>query len=279
MARLLIYDAYENKVYTYANLNENDPMPYSTLTTLRLREFRGKSASPTLWTTIAAMEAWNLTRRKYGRGIPVGYAFRRIWEGGHGTRSQHYAGVAFDVGQSLGQRQRTAIYNAARATGAWGYVEPLSQTAATALRPAAAPPPVTPPCAGAAGAAMSWSCRTHFPPLATRPAAVSTASLVPAPSRRCAATRSAPACGWTACAAATAGKRSPPPSSASGAPKPPLTSVCPIQKKRPHKAMCGRSFSLILQPVSAVPDLRHPGGRAPCRSFRSGRPDWGCAKA
>ena len=72
MARLLIYDAYENKVYTYANLNENDPMPYSTLTTLRLREFRGKSSSPTLWTTIAAMEAWNLTRRKYGRGIPVG---------------------------------------------------------------------------------------------------------------------------------------------------------------------------------------------------------------
>ena len=113
MARLLIYDAYENKVYTYANLNENDPMPYSTGTTLRVREFRGKSASPTLWTTIAAM---------------VGYAFRRIWEGGHGTRSQHYAGVSFDVGQSLTRTARTAIYNAARGTGAWGYVEPLSQT-------------------------------------------------------------------------------------------------------------------------------------------------------
>ena len=40
MARLLIYDAYENKVYTYANLNENDPMPYSTGTTLRVREFQ-----------------------------------------------------------------------------------------------------------------------------------------------------------------------------------------------------------------------------------------------
>ena len=38
MARLLIYDAYENKVYTYANLNENDPMPYSTGTTLRVRD-------------------------------------------------------------------------------------------------------------------------------------------------------------------------------------------------------------------------------------------------
>ena len=128
MARLLIYDAYENRVYTYTGLNENDPMPYSTLATLRVREFRGKSSSPTLWTTIAAMEAWNLTRRKYGSGIPVGYAFRRIWEGGHGTRSQHYAGVSFDVGQSLSQSQRSAIYRAARDTGAWGYVEPLSQT-------------------------------------------------------------------------------------------------------------------------------------------------------
>ena len=128
MARLLIYDAYENKVYTYNSLSENDPMPYSTGRTLTLREFRGRSNSPVLWTTIAAMEAWNLTRRMYGRGIPVGYAFRRSWEGGHGTRSQHYAGVAFDVGQSLSQTQRTAIYRAARATGAWGYVEPLSQT-------------------------------------------------------------------------------------------------------------------------------------------------------
>ena len=128
MARLLVYDAYENKVYTYSSLSENDPMPYSTGTTLTVREFRGRSNSPVLWTTIAAMEAWNLTRRKYGRGIPVGYAFRRIWEGGHGTRSQHYAGVSFDVGQRLSQTQRAAIYRAARSTGAWGYVEPLSQT-------------------------------------------------------------------------------------------------------------------------------------------------------
>ena len=128
MARLLVYDAYENKVYTYSSLSENDPMPYSTGTTLTVREFRGRSNSPVLWTTIAAMEAWNLTRRKYGKGIPVGYAFRRIWEGGHGTRSQHYAGVSFDVGQRLSQTQRTAIYRAARSTGAWGYVEPLSQT-------------------------------------------------------------------------------------------------------------------------------------------------------
>ena len=97
MAKLLIYDAYNNKFYTY-NRGENDPMPYSYNNTLKVREFRSSSKANVLWTTVTAMEAWNLTRRRYGRGIPVGYAFKRIWEGGHGTTSQHYAGVSFDVG-------------------------------------------------------------------------------------------------------------------------------------------------------------------------------------
>ena len=101
MAKLFVYDAFNNRFYTY-NLNENDPMPYSYGSTLKLREFRGSSGANVLWTTTAAMEAWNLTRRTYGKSIPVGYAFKRIWEGGHGTTSQHYAGVAFDVGQSSG---------------------------------------------------------------------------------------------------------------------------------------------------------------------------------
>ena len=99
MAKLFVYDAFNNRFYTY-DLNENDPMPYSYGSTLKLREFRGSSGANVLWTTTAAMEAWNLTRRTYGKSIPVGYAFKRIWEGGHGTTSQHYAGVAFDVGQS-----------------------------------------------------------------------------------------------------------------------------------------------------------------------------------
>ena len=128
MAKLYVYDSYENRMLVYNNLNENDPMPYSYGSTLSVREFRGSSNARVLWTTTRAMEAWNLTRRRYGAGIPVGYAFKRIWEGGHGTRSQHYAGVSLDVGQSLSQSERTAIYNAARNTGAWGYVEPLSQT-------------------------------------------------------------------------------------------------------------------------------------------------------
>ena len=127
MAKLFVYDSYENRMLRYS-LNENDPMPYSYGTTLSVREFRGSSGANVLWTTTAAMEAWNLTRRRYGAGIPVGYAFKRVWEGGHGTASQHYAGVAFDVGQGTSNATRKRIYDAAVATRAWGYVEPLSMT-------------------------------------------------------------------------------------------------------------------------------------------------------
>lgn len=127
MPKVFVYDEYLNKLYTY-HLSENDPMPYAYGNTMRLREFRGSSKSNTLWTTTAAMEAWNLTRRRYGKGIYIGYAFKRIWEGGHGTASQHYAGVSFDVGQNTTQSERNKIHAAAVATRAWGYVEPLSMT-------------------------------------------------------------------------------------------------------------------------------------------------------
>ncbi len=79
MARLLVYDAYENKVYTYSNLREKAHALQHRQDSARAGVPGGNVNSPVLWTTIAAMEAWNLTRRKYGRGIPVGYAFRRIW--------------------------------------------------------------------------------------------------------------------------------------------------------------------------------------------------------
>ena len=127
MAKLLIYDAYTNKFYTY-DRGENEPMPYSYGNTLTVGEFRGSSRANVLWTTVAAMEAWNLTRRRYGRGIPVGYAFKRIWEGGHGTASQHYAGVSFDVGQNTTSSERLKIRDAAVATKARGYGEPISMT-------------------------------------------------------------------------------------------------------------------------------------------------------
>ena len=127
MAKVFVYDAFSNKMMKYT-LNENDPMPYAYGNTMLLREFRGSSNSQVLWTTVAAMEAWNLTRRTYGKGIYIGYAFKRIWEGGHGTASQHYAGVSFDVGQNTTSAQRKRIHTVATDTGEWGYVEPLSMT-------------------------------------------------------------------------------------------------------------------------------------------------------
>ena len=44
------------------------------------------------------------------------------------AQSQHYAGVAFDVGQTLSNTERTAIRNTARNSGSWSYIEPASLT-------------------------------------------------------------------------------------------------------------------------------------------------------
>lgn len=127
MPKVYVYDSYDNKFFRYT-LRENDPMPYSTDTTLRVREFRGSSKSNVLWTTTAAMEAWNLTRPHLRQRYPGGYAFKRIWEGGHGTTSQHYAGVAFDVGRAALPQSAAKFTTPLCGPGAWGYVEPLSMT-------------------------------------------------------------------------------------------------------------------------------------------------------
>lgn len=127
MAKVIVYDVYTDALEVF-QLGENDPMPYSYGRTMLVREFRGSSKSSVLWTTNAAMESWNVTRRTYGRPIPFRYAFKRIWEGGHGKQSQHYAGVSFDVGQVLTQRERNAIWNVANDLGVWVYVEPLYLT-------------------------------------------------------------------------------------------------------------------------------------------------------
>ena len=127
MAKVIVYDVYTQALETFF-LEENDPMPYVYDRTMLVREFRGSSRSSVLWTTNAAMEAWNATRRAYGAPIPFRYAFKRIWEGGHGKQSQHYAGVSFDVGQALTQTERNRIWNTANNLGVWVYVEPIYMT-------------------------------------------------------------------------------------------------------------------------------------------------------
>ena len=127
MTKVIIYDENTNELYNY-ELSENDPMPYSYDRTLLLSEFRGSSKSNLLYSTIRAMEAWNITRRNYNAPIYVGYAFKRIYEGGHGLQSQHYAGVSFDTGQTMSSNERLRLYNLAKSLGVWGYVEPISMT-------------------------------------------------------------------------------------------------------------------------------------------------------
>lgn len=125
MAKIIVFNNDTNRMETYYR-NESDPMPYNTNGTLKVREFRGSSNSPTLWTTKRTMQAWNSQRYIWGAPIDVGFAFKRPYEGGHGTQSQHYAGTAFDVGQRITASRRNALRNSAINSGLWSYVEPIS---------------------------------------------------------------------------------------------------------------------------------------------------------
>ena len=125
MAKILIYNQDTNRMETFYR-GENEAMPYNANRTLKVKEFRGSSKSNILWTDKRTMQAWNSQRYIYGKPIPVGFAFKRPWEGGHGNQSQHYAGTAFDVGQGWTNAQRNALRNSAINSKIWSYVEPIS---------------------------------------------------------------------------------------------------------------------------------------------------------
>ena len=127
MAKILVYNNNTNRMETYYR-GESQSMPYNSNRTLTVGEFRGSSKSGLLWTDRRAMEAWNSFRYVYGSPIYVGFAFKRPWEGGHGNLSQHYAGLAFDVGQNLSESGRNAMRDLAISSGIWNYVEPASLT-------------------------------------------------------------------------------------------------------------------------------------------------------
>lgn len=127
MANIYVYNDRTGRMEYYTR-GEGDAMPYNIGGTLTVSEFRGSSRANTLWTSRRAMEAFNVTRSAWGRPIYVGFAFKRIWEGGHAAMSQHYAGVAFDVGQNLDSATRDQLRNTAAATGVWTYVEPAYLT-------------------------------------------------------------------------------------------------------------------------------------------------------
>lgn len=125
--RVLVYNNASGRMETHY-LELPDPMPYITGRTLSVREFRARSNSNVIWTDRRAMESWSTTRAAWGMPIYVGYAFRRIGEGGHSAQSQHYAGMAFDVGQNIGNEARGALRNLATNLKVWTYVEPAYLT-------------------------------------------------------------------------------------------------------------------------------------------------------
>lgn len=127
MINVLVYNHFAGVMDRYA-LQLYDPMPYISGGTLTVGEFRGKSNSSIIWTDSRAMLAWNATRSAWGKSIYVGYAFRRIGEGGHSNQSQHYAGMAFDVAQNLSNASRSLLRDLASRLGVWTYVEPAYLT-------------------------------------------------------------------------------------------------------------------------------------------------------
>ena len=124
---ILMYNNSANRMESYSR-ELYESMPYNVGRTLTVGEFRAKSTSEVIWSSVATMTAWNNTRSIWGQPISVGYAFRRIGEGGHSNQSQHYAGTAFDVGQNLSQANRNYLWWTASDSGQWTYVEPQSLT-------------------------------------------------------------------------------------------------------------------------------------------------------
>lgn len=125
--KVLVYNNDTNRMETYYK-NLNDPMPYATDRYLTVNEFKGTTKSDVIWTDKRAIEAFNNLRNSYGSPIRVGYGFKRIGEGGHSNMSQHYAGMALDIGQNMGNAARDRIRQIAVNNKLYTYVEPKNLT-------------------------------------------------------------------------------------------------------------------------------------------------------
>lgn len=125
--KILVYNPSTNRMEKYYR-KLDEKMPYSEDEYLSVKDFRGSSKSDILWTDRRAIESFNKLNKIYGNKIPVGYAFKRIGEGGHAGMSQHYAGIAFDVGQKLNNEERKKIRDIATKYKLFTYVEPEKLT-------------------------------------------------------------------------------------------------------------------------------------------------------
>ena len=78
--KILVFNNDTDRMEVY-NRAESAAMPYNTNGTLTVKEFRGSSKSNILWTSKRTMQSWNSQRYIWGAPIPVGFAFKRPYEG------------------------------------------------------------------------------------------------------------------------------------------------------------------------------------------------------
>ena len=97
-------------------------MPYAPK--MSVKEFTGSSKSNVLWTDKRLMESFTKLRNVYGKPIKIGYAFKRMVEGGHSGMSQHYAGLALDMAQNLSSIERDKLRDLAISLDIFSYIEP-----------------------------------------------------------------------------------------------------------------------------------------------------------
>lgn len=120
---MLVYDHIVDDWKEYL-LESDEPMPFVHEQRLLVHEFLGRSHSSVLWSDRRALEAFDTLCSAWGMPLQVDYAFRRIGEAVHLGQSQHYAGMAFDLGRRLQLEERVQLRALAVRIRAFHYVEP-----------------------------------------------------------------------------------------------------------------------------------------------------------
>lgn len=90
--------------------------------TLTVKEFRGSSKSPTLWTSKRTMQSWNSQRYIFGSPIPVGFAFKRSWEGRSFCSESTLCRSCIRRSGKLGQIAKELLYEIVRKIQVFGHM-------------------------------------------------------------------------------------------------------------------------------------------------------------
>ncbi len=114
---------HHTKIWEDYDLDTSQDMPY-TAGFLTVNDFRGQSRSAYIWSDTRALEAFQRACKRYGSRIPVNYAFRRLEEGGHKSRSAHYAGMAFDMANRMPAAECAGLRDLLLRERLFSYVEP-----------------------------------------------------------------------------------------------------------------------------------------------------------